>query len=125
MNINEKLLAIEIIFRDICSDWRKDHKLLERLEIAEKLVQDIINDSDCKDELKYQLSITANEIDMFKYDIEQGAYDGRVFCDIFPNGFEEMDKLHNLSYTYYDKSEEFKNIVDCILYPRYVFSDRK
>ena len=42
---NEKLLAIEIIFRDICSDWRKDHKLLERLEIAEKLVQDIINDS--------------------------------------------------------------------------------
>lgn len=123
MSINEKLLAIELILRDIRSTWRIEDKLIERTSKAYKLSNEIINDKECTDYLKYDMYIMINCINEFIDDIEIGC-DGRYFREEFPYGYEEMGKIHGLDYIYNDKSEEFKNIIDSLLiYPKYNLKD--
>ena len=50
--------------------------------------------------------------------------DGRYFRDVFPYGYEDMEKLHDLEPTFLDKSDEFKAIAEAyITYPDTRFDD--
>lgn len=119
MTIEEKLLALELILKDIRGNWGDD--LEERVDTAEKLVLDLLmNDKYNKD-----MECMLESIREFKKDIDSCWCDGRHFRKDYPYGYNSMTCLHGLENTYNDKSEEFKKIVECLIYPEYAFSDWK
>lgn len=120
MNVKEKILLIELLLRDIRGNWgwEKDkgvcNRAIEARDLCEELAYEL------NDGRYLTLANCCNEY--ITYYFEDG--DGRYFRDIFPNGYEEMDILHGLKYTYMDKSDEFKSIAETYLtYPKYMFED--
>ena len=49
--------------------------------------------------------------------------DGRHFRTNYPKGYMGMSCLHGLDYSYEDKSDKFKKVVECLTYPEYAFTD--
>ena len=41
----------------------------------------------------------------------------------YPKGYMGMSCLHGLDYSYEDKSDKFKKMVECLTYPEYAFTD--
>lgn len=117
MDIKEKLLALQVILEDIRGNWGYD--LEERLDIADTLVDSIMNEEEYKNDMK----CLKKTIDIFRNGIEEGYADGREFRCEYPYGYEYMDEVHGLSKTYQDKSDEFKVYVSCLTYPQNRFED--
>ena len=114
MTKNEKILLLELIMQDIRGNWGWDlgNRVRKCIELAEELRFD-----NQTERLKYYL----NE------KISDGCCDGRYLRTNFENGgYRGMGEKHDLQYTYKDKSEEFKSVVDRFLtYPEYRFKDRE
>jgi hypothetical protein len=108
MNVNEMIMAIEVLLFDIrCG---KEHSR-SRLIKAQRLCMDVHRIT--KDPDYYTLSTRILEWD---------EEDGRYFREYFPNGYLDMDS--GLNTTFYDKSEEFKELVrNYVRYPYFFFSD--
>ena len=115
MSENEKILALELILKDIRCNWAWG--LEERVDAALDIATDLSkNNKDYK-----TMCASINE---FKEVMKTEEYaDGRYFRDVFPEGYEGMDSLHGLTNTYKDKSDEFKECVGCLTYPEYAFTD--
>ena len=101
-------MAIEVLLFDIRCDWN-DPK--SRLKKAQRLCMNVHRIT--KDPDYYTLSTRI---------IEWDGTDGRYFRNYFPNGYMDMDS--DLNTTFYDKSEEFKELVrNYVRYPYFFFSD--
>lgn len=108
MNVNEMIMAIEVLLFDIRSSWVDPRS---RLLKALRLCMDVHRIT--KDPDYYTLATIITDWD---------GTDGRYFRNYFPNGYLDMDS--GLEPTLYDKSEEFKALVrDYIQYPYYYFKD--
>ena len=123
MNINEKILLVELLLRDIRGNWGywgigRDAE--ERALKAKELCEEIEKENNGS-----RFNLLAHSCDEY---IEAskfyGDWDGRWFRDEFPAGYENMDKLHGLNYTFKDKSDEFKSLAkEYLTYPEHAFED--
>ena len=113
MSENEKILALELILKDIRCNWAWG--LEERVDAALDIATDL-----SKNNKDYEIMCAS--INVFQDDMKIGV-DGRYFRDVFPEGYEGMESLHGLTNTYKDKSDEFKKCVSCLTYPEYAFTD--
>lgn len=117
MDIKEKLLALQVILEDIRGNWGYD--LEERVDKAEELVDSIMKNEKYSEDMEYM----KESINSFRDDMKEGYADGRSFRCEYPCGYENMDKIHGLSKTYQDKSDDFKKCVSCLTYPQNRFED--
>lgn len=128
MDTNEKILLIECLLRDIRGNWSE--LVLRRLKLVQKLCNMITKDESVDESLRKSFSILSKscadgasyyrDADYFDY------FDGRMFRDEFPYGYEEIDQIHKIPkpYKLADRSDEFKKLVnEFITTPHYVFSD--
>jgi hypothetical protein len=116
MNKKEKILALQLILEDIRGNW--GWNLSERVSDA----LDLANELSVEDS---RFAEMVESIKEYKSDCANGDNDGRYFRNSFPYGYEGMDKLHNLTKTYHDKSSEFKADVSSLTYPENRFVDWK
>lgn len=120
MSITEKILLVQLLLIDIrCNwGWENDGGICNRASKARKLCEELA--SELSDERFMTLASCCGEY-ITNY-FEDG--DGRYFRDVFPYGYEDMDKLHDLDPTFLDKSDEFKSIAEAyITYPDTRFDD--
>lgn len=117
MKLEEKLLALELVLRDIRTYWGED--LEERVDVAEQLAKDIREYNEYENDMQTMLY----SIQDFRESMENNWHDGRHFREEYPEGYEGMGSLHNLTYTYNDKSDSFKKVINCLTYPEYCFED--
>lgn len=117
MSIEEKLLALELILKDIRLNWSDD--LEYRINAAEKISLDLLMNEKYNKDMECMLK----SIRKFKKTVYDVWCDGRYFRTNYPMGYKGMSCLHNLTYTYEDKSYKFKDVVDCLTYPEYAFTD--
>ena len=104
MNNNEKCLLLQLILEDLRGNWADS--VSKRQTKAISLAK----------ELGYEE--LAKRIEYWD------ETDGRYFRDEYPYGYIDMEKLHGLSKTFKDKSEEFKKEALLYLtYPEYRFED--
>ena len=117
MIIEEKLLALELILKVIRGNWSDD--LEDRINTAEKISLDLLmNEKYNKD-----MEVMLKSIREFKETIDDMRCDGRHFRTSYPRGYMGMSCLHGLDYSYEDKSDKFKEVVECLTYPEYAFTD--
>lgn len=120
MNIKEKILMVQLLLQDIRGNWgwENDDGICSRAIKARDLCEEIA--SELNDDKYLTLANSCNEyIETY---FENG--DGRYFRDEFPYGYENMDGLHGLKYTFKDKSDDFKMVVkEYLTYPDYLFED--
>ena len=108
MNVNEMIMAIEVLLFDIRGSWVDP---MPRCVKALRLCMDVHRIT--KDPDYYTLATIITDWD---------GTDGRYFRNYFPKGYLDMDS--GLEPTLYDKSEEFKALVrDYVQYPYYYFKD--
>lgn len=124
MNVNEKILLVQLLLEDIRGNWGgvigTGCDALARAEKASSLCEEIANELHNDDYLALASSCNTYIAGYF-YD-----NDGRWFRYTFPKGYIGMDKLHGLEHTYEDKSNEFKFVADEYLtFPEYRFEDWK
>jgi len=112
MEREEKILLLELIMRDIRGNW--GWELEERIAKAIELSKEL----GFKEQLE-RLEWYLNE------QLPKGERDGRYLRTNADNGgYEGLEDKHSLSYTFHDKSEEFKNVAGLILTaPDYRFED--
>jgi hypothetical protein len=122
MTIKEKILLVQLLLLDIRGNWgweQYGNAPLSRARMAKDLCEEIAYDINDNDYLA--LADSCSEYIEHCYD---GYGDGRWFRDQFPMGYEGMDELHGLAFTYKDKSDEFKSIAEAYLtYPENRFDD--
>lgn len=110
MIIEEKLLLIQLLLEDIRGNWSWENKG-KRDVLAMKLAMEL------KDKVK-DMDKLVNTI------LGYNGNDGRYFRYPYPYGYEKMDKLHGLTRTIKDKSEEFRNLaMNYLTYPEFCFED--
>lgn len=104
MSDNEKCLLLQLILEDLRGNWA--------YSVSRRHIKAIL----LARELGYE---------EFAKEIENwDEADGRYFRDYFPKGYMDMERLHGLSRTFNDKSEDFKKIASLYLtYPEYRFED--
>lgn len=108
MSEKEKIKLIELILRDIRLNWIEPKK---RVMKARDLCLEIGGD-----DFKH----LAKVCDEYMKD----CGDGRFFRDTFPEGYEDMEVLHGLESTFFDKSEEFKQaVINTLTCPEDAFTD--
>ena len=117
MTIEEKLLALELILKDIRGNWSDD--LEDRINTAEEISLDLLMNEKYNKDMECMLK----SIRKFKKTIDDVWCDGRHFRTNYPKGYIGMSCLHGLDYSYEDKSDEFKKVVECLTYPEYAFTD--
>lgn len=121
MNVKEKILLVQLLLEDIRCNfgyWWIGRDALDRAIKARDLCEEIA--SELNDDNYLTLADSCNGY--IRYYYEDG--DGRWFREEFPRGYENMDKLHGLKYTYMDKSDNFKSISEEYLtYPEHRFED--
>ena len=120
MNVKEKILLIELLLRDIRGNWgwENDKGICSRAIEARDLCEEVANELDDNNYL-----ILANTCNTYIENYYDDG-DGRWFRCEFPEGYEDMDNLHCLSYTYNDKSDDFRSIAkEYLTYPKYMFED--
>lgn len=104
MSDNEKCLLLQLILEDIRGNWA--YSVSKRQEKAILLAK----------ELGYE--------ELAKEIKEWDRADGRYFRHNYPLGYIGMEKLHGLSRTFNDKSEDFKKTAGLYLtYPEHRFVD--
>lgn len=114
MTKEETILMIQLLLEDIRGNWGWEGPCRD-IE-ASRLSESLIGEVDGMEEL--MLSI------LDYHNIDSDRKDGRYFRDTYPYGYENMDQLHNLTKTFDDKSDEFKEIaIDFLTYPEYTFED--
>ena len=123
MNVNEKILLVQILLEDIWSNW--DYGIYgrsaeDRATKAKSLCNEIAKELN-NDEYK----LLADFCDVY---IESGKrwddWNGRFFKNPFPRGYENMNKLHGLKPTIKNKSEEFQSIAkEYVAEPNFRFND--
>ena len=105
MNINEKILLIQLLLEDIRGNW--DYNAEERALKAKSLCEEVANETNNID-----FTLLADYCDTYINSSKRwDDWDGRFFRQPFPMGYEKMDKLHNLKPTFNNKSDEFKTVV--------------
>lgn len=123
MNVKEKILLVQLLLEDIRGNWGyawdgadAEHRALKAKDLCQEIASEL-NDND--------YMILAESCDEYiDGSYRYGDWDGRFFRDSFPNGYENMDKLHGLTKTYKDKSENFQLIAKGYLtYPENRFDD--
>ena len=117
MSIEEKLLALELILKDIRGYWADD--LEDRINTAEEISLDLLMNEKYNKDMECMLK----SIREFKETIDDVWCDGRHFRRDYPMGYIGMSCLHGLDYSYEDKSDKFKEVVGCLIYPEHVFTD--
>ncbi len=100
MSREEKIFMVQCLLQDIRSNWMDDVE--DRAEMAKDL---------CEELGEEEFLTLASECAEF-LTMDPVSRDGRYFREEFPYGYENMDKLHNLSHTLADKSDEFKKLAD-------------
>lgn len=109
MSREEKILLIYILLKDVRgnTDDPTYSRVSTAIHFCNELGDDFLTLADeCKDFL------------------EDDFTDGRYFRDDFPYGYLNMEQLHGLPETYFDKSEEFKRYVDALVtFPDMIFHD--
>lgn len=109
MSREEKILLIYILLKDVRCNF--DDPTTDRVQIAISFCNELGGD----------YILLADQCRKFLAD---NAPDGRYFRDDFPYGYLNMEKLHGLPETYFDKSEEFKRYVDALVtFPNMIFHD--
>lgn len=110
MTKDEKIYLIKCLLEDIRMNWATT--TIPRATKAKELCEELGGEF-------LKLADTCND-----YIRDSDHMDGRFFRDEFPFGYENMEKLYNLTHTLYDKSEEFQSIVnELITYPEFAFDD--
>lgn len=101
MNKPEKVLLLELLLKDIRLNW--NYKVEERLNKALEIAK----------ELQFDAQILKIEEFMKNKDTDEiiGSY---FRCNIEDGGYIGMEFHHQLSYSYMNKSVEFKSAVDSI-----------
>ena len=114
MSREETILMIQLLLEDIRGNW--GWEVLCRDIEASRLSESLIGEVEGMEELMLTIDNYHN--------IDLCEKDGRYFRDTYPYGYENMEQLHNLTKTFDDKSDEFKEIaVDFLTYPEYAFED--
>ena len=124
MDVKEKILLVQLLLEDIRSNWGfafycgKDalHRALKAKSLCEEIAIELNDDNYIK---------LANSCDGYIENYYKwGDCDGRYCRETCPEGYINMDSLHNLSHTYRDKSDEFKDIaIEHLTYPEHRFDD--
>lgn len=110
MNKKEKILLIQLLLEDIRGNWVWE-KEGRRDVMAMKLAMEL------KDEVKGMEELVET---IAGYD----GTDGRYFRKSYPYGYEGMEKIHKLTRTIKDKSQEFKEVaLKYLTYPECRFED--
>lgn len=124
MNIKEKILLVQLLLLDIRCNWGKDttpsacSRAKKAKELCDEIAEELKDDNFCV------LSGICSEYISYSEEESDGVLDGRFFREDFPEGYEEMDKLHGLNYTFIDKSDDFKLIAkEYLTYPEDKFED--
>lgn len=108
MNKSERILLLQLILEDIRGNWSELQE--ERIKYALDLCNSLYDVDGIK-----TLSVQIQHYDLL---------DGRYFRNDYPYGYIGMGKLHGLSKTFNDKSNEFKSEARAILtYPEYRLTD--
>ena len=116
MNREEKIFLVQCLLADICENWRECFSVEGPVALATFLCDEIGGE---------EFSTLASKCTEFLA-MDPVDRDGCCFQTEFPYGYENMDKLHNLSHTLADKSDEFKSMADFyIIYPEHRFEDMK
>jgi hypothetical protein len=116
MKREEKILLIQCLLKSVRVDYNNP---MPRVEKVCDLCMELSNGDDDFNTLCDLC------IEYIKACTEYGdPIDGRYFRDEFPRGYENMDRLHNLDVTLYDKSKEFQNVIsELVTYPEFIFTD--
>ncbi len=118
MNTNEKILLVQLLLEDIRGDW--SHDCGKRASKANSLCKEIARESHNDEFL-----ILADFCDTYiKIGRQHDDWDGRMFRQPFPMGYENMSKLHGLKPTIKNKSNDFQTVVrDHFVNPENRFTD--
>lgn len=109
MSKQEKLLLLEMLMRDMRGSFPMTGASDKRIKATLRLASEL--------ELTGLVDETYEWLDAADY------YDGRFFrgCDY---NYDVVAEMHELKYTYEDKSEEFKdNVCHLLEYPQFLFED--
>lgn len=122
MDVKEKILLVELLLEDIRGNWGYcgiGRNAIDRALKAASLCEEIAEE--LNDDRYLMLQNACNAYINNYYD---GDSDGRWFREEFPDGYENMEKLHGLPFTFLDKSEEFQEEAEEFLtYPQFRFDD--
>lgn len=114
MNDSEKLLLVDLLLRDIRGNWGWENE--PRDLKAQSLLKDLENKN--KD-----TEILLSEIKAYS-DMPFSSRDGRYFREVYPGGYLDMSEVHEMDYTFKDKSQSFKQAcIKYLTYPYYLFKD--
>ena len=123
MNVNEKILFVQLLLEDIRGSWDEEpvgrnaeDRALKAKSLCEEIAKETNND-ECLILADYcSLYINSSR----RWD----DWDGRIFRQPFPMGYENMDKLHGLKHTYKNKSDEFQSeSEEYLTHPELRFND--
>lgn len=123
MNTKEKILLVQLLLEDIRGNWGHGwigRNAEDRALKAKSLCKEIASETDNNEYL-----ILADNCDIYISSSKSwGDWDGRFFRQVFPMGYENMNKLHDLNRTFIDKSKDFQSIAEEYLtYPDNAFDD--
>ena len=121
MDVKEKILLVQLLLEDIRGNWgwERTGVFCSRVNKAKDLCEEIANE--LNDDNYFILAGSCGEYISL---CEDGDDDGRFFREEFPKGYENMDELHGLDFTYKDKSDDFKTIAkEYLTYPGHRFDD--
>ena len=123
MNVKEKILLVQLLLEDIRGNWGHGaygRNAEERAVKAKSLCEEI-----AKENNNSEFLILADFCDTYINSSKRwGDWDGRFFRQKFPMGYENMDNLHNLKFTYRNKSKDFQTTAkEYLTYPEFRFDD--
>ena len=121
MNVREKILLVELLLRDIRSNWGWENtrgefcsRAVKARDLCDYIAEELGDDD-------YHILGTQCDSYIASYFCDG---DGRYFREKFPYGYENMEYLHGLENTFLDKSKEFRALAEQYLtYPEFRFSD--
>lgn len=118
MNTNEKILLVQLLLEDIEYDYdsNAEGRALKAKSLCEEIVSETRND---------EFAILADFCDTYINSGKKwGDWDGRLFRQSFPMGYNNMDKLHKLKHTIKNKSDDFKFVTkEYMAFPEFRFND--
>lgn len=118
MNTKEKILLVQLLLEDIRIDW--SHNAESRALKAKSLCEELANATN-NEEYMTLADFCETYVKSSK---RWGDWDGRFFRQSFPMGYEKMDKLHGMSHTIKNRSDDFRDVTkDYLISPELVFKD--
>lgn len=122
MDVKEKILLVELLLEDIRGNWgwgwigrNAVDRALKAASLCEEIAEELNDD---------RYLMLQNSCNVYINDYYDGDGDGRWFREEFPDGYENMEDLHGLTFTFLDKSEEFQaEAEEYLTYPEHRFDD--